>query len=76
MQLNNLVKPIEGMTEEELKARLFDLRHRRDVVRPAAQARKQKVQKAETKKHMTAAEKILSTLSPDDLAKLMEALGQ
>lgn len=75
-QLINLVKPIEDMSDEELAARLFDLRHRRDVVKPAAQAHKQKAVKKEAKKQSSAAEKLLLNLTPEQLTLLMKELGQ
>lgn len=76
MQLSDITQPIENMTDEELKKRLFELRHRRDIERPAAKARKQKEERKESRKASTAAEKLLSNLSPEELATLLEALGQ
>jgi hypothetical protein len=76
VQLNDLVKPIEEMTDEELKQRLFDLRHRREVEKPAAKARVKKAEKKESKKKVSAAEKLLADLSPEDLAALLKELGE
>lgn len=70
-QLTDLVKPIEEMSEEELKQRLYDLRHRREVVRPAAKARAKKVQWTESKKVVKAAEKLLDNLSAEELEALI-----
>jgi len=42
MQLKDLYKPLEELTEDELKARLQEIRNNRTVVRPAKQARAKK----------------------------------
>ena len=75
MQLFDLIKPIEEQTDEELKARLFDLRHRREEVRPAGKVRVKKAEKKESKKKVSAAEKLLADLTPEQLAILMKELG-
>lgn len=75
MQLQNLIKPIEEMTDEELKERLFDIRHRREYEKPAAKARVKKAEKKESKKKVSAAEKLLANLSPEDLAALLSELN-
>lgn len=73
-QLIDLVTPIESQTDEELLKRLDDLRNRREVVRPAAKARVVKEKKKVQKKAVTAAEKLLADLSPEQLAMLLEGL--
>lgn len=75
MQLNDLVKPIEEQSDEELRQRLFELRHRRETLRPAAKKRVEKAAKKETKKQSSAAEKLLSQLDPAQLALLLKEMG-
>lgn len=76
MQLNDLVKPIEEQTDEELRERLFAIRHRRETERPAAQTRVKKAARKESKKKMSAAEKMLSELPADVLAALLQEMGE
>lgn len=76
MQLPDLIKPISEQSDEELKERLFALRHRRDVERPAAQARKKQAEKKESNKANSAAEKLLGQLSPEELSELLRTIGQ
>lgn len=75
MQLNNLIQPLEDMSDEELKQRLFDLRHRRETERPVAKKKMQKAAKKASNKKVSSAEKMLANLSPEELAALMKELG-
>lgn len=74
MQLSDLVKPIEDMSEEELKARLFDIRHRRNVEKPAAARKVKKAATKESRKKVSAVEKLLEGLSPADLEALLKGM--
>ena len=74
MQLGDLVKPIEEQTDEELKARLFELRHRREHERPAAKDRVKKAVKKESRKKVTAVEKLLAGLDPTELEALLKGM--
>lgn len=75
MQLKNLVTTIEQMSDEQLHEHVRAMRHRREVVRPAA---KRIVEKA-VKKTRTARDKKLdasvAALSDEDRAKLIALLG-
>lgn len=75
-QIYSLVKPLDEMSDEELREHLIQLRRRREVERPAAKAIKQKAVEKKNKPKMSAAEKLLSSLSPEDLAALMKELEQ
>ena len=74
MDLSNLVKPIELMTDDELTERLRELRHRREVVRPAATAHKQKAAKKGMQTRISSAEKLLANLSEEDRAAIIASL--
>jgi hypothetical protein len=76
MQLGDLVKPIEDMTDEELRERLHGIRHRQTVERPATQARAAKKQKKEVKKKLSPLSKMLDQLSPEELEQLLKDMGQ
>lgn len=74
MQLKDIVKTLDEMTEEELHEHLRKVRHRRTVERPVAKAREAKVAKKESNKRMTALDKLLASLSPEDQALLLQNL--
>ena len=78
--LEDLVIPIDSLSDEELRQRLFEVRQRRETIRPAAKKYKEKaikaVKKKESKKKLTAAEKALSSLTPEQLTLLLKELGQ
>lgn len=76
MQLHNLVQPIEGMSDEELRARLIELRRRRETERPKAAKAAKKSEGKESRKKVTSAEKLLADLSPEQLALLLTQLGE
>ncbi len=72
MQLDQLVKTLDEMSDEELREHLRNIRQRREVLRPAAQKRTERVEVKASRKKVSAAEKLLASLSPEDLAKLLE----
>lgn len=74
MDLSKLIKPIEMMSDEELLERLKELRHRREVVRPAATAHKQMAARKGMQTRMTGVEKLLAGMSEEDRAALIASL--
>lgn len=76
VQLHSLIKPIEEMTDEELKQRLFDIRHRREVLKPVARNKIKKAEKKESNKKVSAAEKLLAGLSPEQLELLLKEINK
>lgn len=75
MQINQLIKPIDEMSDEELRDRIRELRHRRETVRPAAKARVERAVKKQSIKKQTQTEQLLASLSPEQLAALISSLG-
>lgn len=75
MQLHNLVQPIENMSDDELRARLIDLRRRRETEKPKAAQAIKKSEKQDGRKKVSAAEKILAELTPEQLEILLKSLG-
>lgn len=68
MQLRNLIDNISDMPDDELRARLTEIRNKR-LQAP------EKVKKAERKKsknEKSQADKIMSGMSKDDISKLLE----
>ena len=74
--LTDLIKPLDDLTDEELADRLYEIRKRKTVERPAAKKRAKKAAKKESKKTMSAAERALSELSPEELEELLKGLEQ
>lgn len=74
MQLKDLVKPIDSMTEDELMAHLRLVRHRRSVERPAQRAHIERAEKKESKSKMSAIDKLLDGMSDEEKAKLLAQL--
>ena len=72
MQLGDLVKPIEEMTDEELRERLQGIRHRQTVERPASKARTVKKEKKETRKKLNPIQKLLGELTPEQIEELLK----
>lgn len=75
MQLSDLVKPIEEMTDEELRDKLAEVRRRQSVERPSSSNRKKKAATKEVKKKLTPLEKMLDQLSPEELQQLLKEHG-
>lgn len=76
MQLQNLIKGMEDMSDEELTERLHELRHRREVIRPAAANRVRKEEKKVEKKATSGVEKLLAGLSPAELEALLASIDK
>lgn len=75
MQLLDLVKPLENMTDEELAERLRDLRHRRSTVRPASKKRVERAAKKGNTTRINKLENLLLNLSDSDRQTLLDQLG-
>lgn len=76
MQLSDLVKPLDQMSDDELRESLKTLRHRRSVERPALAKHKAKAEKKEAAPKMTKVKNLLAGLSPEDMANLLKQLGE
>jgi hypothetical protein len=76
MQIHDLVKTIDKMTNEELLEHVRAMRHRREVARPVA---RQKVERAEKKATVAKAkkgDKLLASLTPEQLIELLQGMDQ
>lgn len=72
--LETLFTSIENKTDEELKEMLLTVRQRRDVIKPAARKRIEKIRDKENKKTINKAAELLAALSPEELEILMKGL--
>lgn len=75
MQLNDLVKPIEECSDEELLERLRAIRHNRTVVRPAAKSRAKREAKKGQQTRLNKVESLLAGLSEEQRKQLILELG-
>ena len=75
MQLNDLVKPIDTMTDDELLERLRFIRNNRNIVRPAAARHVKKAAKKGSQGRVSKVEALLAGLSDAERKSLMEELG-
>lgn len=76
MQLTDLVKPIEQCTDEELLERLRTIRNNRNTIRPAAKAHAKREARKGQQGRMSAVEKLLAGMSPEERAAIIAELGE
>lgn len=74
MQLKDITKPISECTDEELQERLRNIRHTRTVVRPAAARHVERAEVRTSRKKVSAIEKLLDKMSPEERAAFMAQL--
>ena len=72
LQLDQLVKPIEEMTSEELISHLREIRKRREITRPAARKIVERAEGKVSRNKLSAAEKLLASLSEDERNQLLQ----
>lgn len=75
MQLHDLIKPIDQMTDEELLERLRQSRANRTIVRPAKQARAKRAAKKGAVTRINKVENLLEGLSEEEKQALIAQLG-
>jgi hypothetical protein len=76
MQMQDLIKPLDQLTDEELQERIREIRHSRTVTRPAAQKHKEKAVKVKAKKETSKVDALLKNLSPEQIQQLLLGLGE
>jgi hypothetical protein len=75
MQLKDLVKPLDQLSDEELLERLRVSRHNRTVVRPAAESRAKRAAKKGSQTRVSKVESILDELTEAQKLELLRELG-
>jgi len=76
VQLKDLVRPIDQMTDDELRERLREIRHRRTVVRPAHQKKKAAPAKKAAKAKVSKVDAMLKSMTPEQIQQLLKDLGE
>ena len=76
MQLGDLVKPIEKMTDDELLEHLRAIKHRRTVERPAHRAIVERSEKKESRGKLKKAGSLIENLSEEERQALIAQLSQ
>jgi len=76
VQIHNLVKSLDQLSDDELLERLRQVRHNREVARPVAKRKAATAAKKETVARTKKMSKLLDGLSDDDRAKLIEQLSE
>lgn len=75
MQLENLVKPIDQLSDEELLERLRTIRSNRTSVRPAAKAHAKRAGRKGLQTRVSKVENLIAGLSPEQMQQLLLELG-
>lgn len=75
MQLQNLFKPLGELTDDELKARLQEIRHNRTVARPAKKAHEKRAANKGRQAKINKAQGLMSGLSKEQIQQLMMEFG-
>lgn len=76
MRLDDITTDLSTLSDEELRAKLREIRHRRNVVRPAAKKKQEKAAKKQSQTKVNKVNKLLENLTPeqrDALIKQLEA---
>jgi hypothetical protein len=76
MQMQDLIKPIEDMTQEELIERLQQVRAMRTTLRPAGKARAKRGTAKKSKTKLNKVDNLLAGLSQAELLQLLESLNE
>jgi len=75
MQLLDLIKPLESMSEEELREHLRTIRNNRTLLRPAAKAHAKKAAKKGSQGRVTKVEHLVGAMTEAEKAELLKQLG-
>lgn len=74
MQMADLVKTIDNMSDEELFERIREMRHRRETLRPARADRVARVEKKISRTKVNKTADLLGDLSEEERLKLIALL--
>lgn len=76
MQICDLVKTLDNMTDAELLEYVRAIRHRREVIRPAAKARVERAEKKTTRAKVNKVSGLVEAMSEEDRLKLITLLQE
>lgn len=74
MKLKDIITPIEGQSDEELRERLRAIRFNREKARPVAKKKEAKAEQKASRTRVSSTEKMLAGLSQDQLEALLKKL--
>lgn len=75
MKLSDLIQPLHDKTEAELQEMVRQIRHNRQVLRPAKAAHKERAERKTSTAKLSKVEKLTATMSKDQILALMAQLG-
>ena len=75
MQLNDLIKPIDQCTDEELLERLRMIRNNRNTIRPAGQARVKRAAKKGSQGRVSKVESMIDGMTEEQKQQLILQLS-
>lgn len=79
-QIIDLIKPIEDMSDDELRQKLIDLRHRRETIRPSAAHHKEKavkkLKKVKSSKEVKAAKSAIAGMTSEQIELLLKEMAK
>lgn len=75
MQLTDLIKPLEDMTDDELRAHLSKIRHNRTKAKPATVNREKREAKKGATGRISKVDDLFGGLSDEEKAELIKQLG-
>lgn len=74
MQLADLVKPIDQMSDEELLERIRTIRHNRETFRAAVRKREERTEVRASRKKISGLDKLMANLSNEERDALVKQL--
>jgi hypothetical protein len=75
MQLTDLIKPLDSMTEEELREHLRNIRHNRTKAKPATVNREKRAAKKGATGRISKVDDLFGGLTDEEKAELIKQLG-
>ena len=76
MQIRDLVKPLDQMSDAELHEHIRAMRHRRETLRPVAKAKAARVEKKAAQTQTKKVTSLLAALSEEERAALIQQLSE
>jgi len=71
MRLSDLTKNLSNMSEDELREHVRQMRHNKNVAKPAREKRIQEVEKKESKHRTSKIDKVVAGMSTIEKAQLL-----
>ncbi len=75
MQLSDLIKPLDDMTDDELREHLSKIRHSRTKAKPATVNREKRAAKKGATGRISKVDDLFGDMTPEEKAELIRQLG-